>query len=68
MFTEHRSVVGNEDEGSISNNSSPSATESSRIDEMFMETKKYDRTCQVPDEGERIWQKLISFPEGFGIA
>lgn len=53
LFTEHRSVVGNEDEGSISNNSSPSATESSRIDEMFMETKKYDRTCQVPDEGER---------------
>lgn len=46
-------MVGNEDEGSISNNSSPSATESSRIDEMFMETKKYDRTCQVPDEGER---------------
>lgn len=50
MLTEHGSVVDNEDEGGISSGPLPSAPESSWIDKMFMERKKYDRILQVPTE------------------
>lgn len=50
LLTEHGSVVDNEDEGGISSGPLPSAPESSWIDKMFMERKKYDRTLQVLTE------------------
>lgn len=57
-------VVGNEDEGNISNGPSPSANESSWIDKMFMERKSICKIehakCQMSVRDNHIckaWKK-----------